>query len=369
MKGLIRWVWVGVVVGVLAVWAHAQLQGGGGSPLSPEILGVELWPAIPADGSKTFGAVRFRDADGDIVQARFDVVEAVDFAPFSFNPKVKGQTSGSFPFFVFSRVPQKVRLRLTLLDEAGNQSLPVEFGFEAITLIECVGKWGTRGTGEAQFNGVSHIALDDRKRVYVTDFGLDRVQKFTNDGQLLAQWGGRGTGNGQLTGPLGIAVDYQGNVYVADKVNNRIQKFSPTGVLIARWGAFGQAESQFNSPNDIAVSNQGIVYVLDTGNGRVQKFMADGSYLGQWGSLGDRDGQFQAPLGIAVDNNGFVYVADTGNDRIQKFSSDGAFIVKWGSLGAGDGQFDQPVDLAVDPDGVIYVAEEGNHRIQKIKFK
>jgi DNA-binding beta-propeller fold protein YncE len=270
MKGLIRWVWVGVVVGVLAVWAHAQLQGGGGSPLSPEILGVELWPAIPADGSKTFGAVRFRDADGDIVQARFDVVEAVDFAPFSFNPKVKGQTSESFPFFVFSRVPQKVRLRLTLLDEAGNQSLPVEFGFEAITLIECVGKWGTRGTGEAQFNGVSHIALDDRKRVYVTDFGLDRVQKFTNDGQLLAQWGGRGTGNGQLTGPLGIAVDYQGNVYVADAGNQRIQKFTESGAFITKWGSLGTGEGQFSFPTGVATDPAGNVYVADKVNNRIQ---------------------------------------------------------------------------------------------------
>jgi tripartite motif-containing protein 71 len=95
----------------------------------------------------------------------------------------------------------------------------VEFSFEAVMLIEVLGKWGTRGAGEAQFNGVSHIALDDRRRVYVTDFGLDRVQKFTSDGQLLAQWGGRGSGNGQFTGPLGIAVDYQGNVYVADAGN------------------------------------------------------------------------------------------------------------------------------------------------------
>jgi len=31
MKGLVRWVWVGVVLGVLAVLGYAQLQGGGGS--------------------------------------------------------------------------------------------------------------------------------------------------------------------------------------------------------------------------------------------------------------------------------------------------------------------------------------------------
>lgn len=179
MKSLVRIMQLSAALSIgaflLVLWAYGQLQGGGGSPLSPEILGVDLRTTIPADGSKTFGAVRFRDSDGDIVQARFDVVEAVDFSPFSFNPKVKGQTTGSFPFFVFSKIAQKVRLRLTLIDEAGNRSLPVEFGFEAVTLINVLGKWGVRGTGEAQFNGVAHLALDERQRLYVTDFGLDRV--------------------------------------------------------------------------------------------------------------------------------------------------------------------------------------------------
>lgn len=193
MKGLVRVVWMGAVLGIgallVVLWAYGQLQGGGGSPLSPEILGVDLWPTIPADGSKTFGAVRFRDADGDIAQARFDVVEAVDFAPFSFNPKVRGQTSGSFPFFVFSKIPQKVRLRLTLIDEAGNQSLPVEFGFEAVMLISVLGKWGTRGIGEAQFNGISHLALDGRGNVYVTDFDLDKGAKVYKRGKVSSAMG------------------------------------------------------------------------------------------------------------------------------------------------------------------------------------
>jgi hypothetical protein len=304
MKGLVRWVWAGVVLGVLAVLGYAQLQGGGGSPLSPEILGVDLRPTIPADGSKAFGAVRFRDADGDVVQARFDVVEAVDFAPFSFNPKIKGQTSGSFPFFVFSKIPQRVRLRLTLIDEAGNQSIPVEFSFEAVMLIEVLGKWGTRGAGEAQFNGVSHIALDDRRRVYVTDFGLDRVQKFTSDGQLLAQWGGRGSGNGQFTGPLGIAVDYQGNVYVADAGNQRVQKFTESGAFITKWGSLGTGEGQFSFPTGVATDPAGNVYVADKVNNRIQKFSPTGVLIARWGMFGQAEAQFNSPNDIAVSNQG-----------------------------------------------------------------
>lgn len=126
MKGLARVLQLsaGLSVGacLLVLWVYGQLQGGGGSPLSPEIVGVDLWPVIPADGSKTFGAVRFRDADGDIVQARFDVVEALDFAPFS----------------------------------------------EAVTLITVLGKWGTRGTGVGNFScsgaGAARATASSRDR-------------------------------------------------------------------------------------------------------------------------------------------------------------------------------------------------------------
>jgi hypothetical protein len=35
------------------------------------------------------------------------------------------------------------------------------------------------------------IAVDEFGNVYVADYGNDRVQKFTSDGQFLVQWGGR----------------------------------------------------------------------------------------------------------------------------------------------------------------------------------
>ena len=40
-----------------------------------------------------------------------------------------------------------------------------------------------------------------------------------------------------LISPHGIAIDSSGNVYVADYGNNRIQKFTSNGNFITKWGS------------------------------------------------------------------------------------------------------------------------------------
>ena len=69
------------------------------------------------------------------------------------------------------------------------------------------------------------MAVDGAGNVYVADTNLNRIQKFTSDGHLLAKWGSAGSGESQFHGPSGVAVDDAGNVYVAEMYNNRIQKF------------------------------------------------------------------------------------------------------------------------------------------------
>ena len=77
------------------------------------------------------------------------------------------------------------------------------------------------------------IAVDSLDNVYVADTFNDRVRKFTSSGVFVSKWGSRGSGDGQFNGPIAIAVDSLGNVYVADCDNDRVQKLTSSEVVIA----------------------------------------------------------------------------------------------------------------------------------------
>src|SRR5260370_34475621 len=70
--------------------------------------------------------------------------------------------------------------------------------------------------------------------------GKARIAKFNRDGYFLKSWGSRGTGQGQFDQALSVATDARGNVYVADRGNQRIQVFDNEGTFqrqIANVGA------------------------------------------------------------------------------------------------------------------------------------
>jgi DNA-binding beta-propeller fold protein YncE len=60
--------------------------------------------------------------------------------------------------------------------------------------------------------------------------------KFSPDGQVLASWGSEGSGEGQFRGLTSVAVDPRTNkAYVADPTNRRIQVFDSTGRFLTKW--------------------------------------------------------------------------------------------------------------------------------------
>lgn len=121
-----------VVLGLLGLLALKPTGPEALRPAAPEILGIEFPEEIEANGEEVIGYVHFRDPDGDIVEARFEVVEATLFEPFRFDPEVQGMKEGRFPFAIFVMLPQEITLRVMLIDAQGNESEPREFRFRAV---------------------------------------------------------------------------------------------------------------------------------------------------------------------------------------------------------------------------------------------
>jgi hypothetical protein len=215
-------------------------------------------------------------------------------------------------------------------------------------------KWGTHGTGAAQFDGPTGIAVDSAGFVYVADYVNCRIQKFTSsDGGFVTAWGTQGGGDGQLFGPAGIALDGNGVLYVCDALNRRIQKFTSDGAFLGYLAGWSSA-----TPVGVAIDRHGDVYVTGYDAKKVFRFSSAGQLLTSWGTQGTGPGQFESPGGIGVDASRYVYVSDNTNNTLQKFTSDGVFVDRWSNamlLG--------PKGVAVDENGHIYVAV--NHRILK----
>ncbi|MBI1742230.1 BACON domain-containing protein [Candidatus Acetothermia bacterium] len=121
-----------LLLGAVALSALGQGQTG----IAPEITSIFFPRQIRADGNPISGLVGFKDADGDVARADFTVIAATDFQAFTVTPDVKGQKEGAFEFQLSTRTPQRVTLRVTLTDEAGNKSAPKDFSFEAKALLQ-----------------------------------------------------------------------------------------------------------------------------------------------------------------------------------------------------------------------------------------
>ena len=95
-------------------------------------------------------------------------------------------------------------------------------------------QWGRKGTLAGEFGNPNGIAIDPAGRIWVTEYSNCRVQVLSPEGRPLAQFSATGMrpgkGVGEFTYPRGIAIDAGGAVYVTEFGNNRIQRFTPARV-------------------------------------------------------------------------------------------------------------------------------------------
>ncbi len=235
---------------------------------------------------------------------------------------------------------------------------------------ECVGSFGSYGSGPEQFNGPISVAFDVGGNLYVSDRYNHRISKFRWDGRRwinVAVIGPYVEGYGELGAIWGVAID--GNwLYVADEIKGKIVKLDLNGNFITAWGGNGTGNSQFHLAGGIDVDGQHRVYVADIEHHRIHRFSSDGVFEKIIGGRGTGEGRLQFPSDVAIDRrNGWLYVADNDNSRIQKLDLDGNFIYQWGTDAVGTTGLRYPTKLTIDhKNRVIYMVDSGNSRILKL---
>ena len=225
--------------------------------------------------------------------------------------------------------------------------------------------FGTRGSGQGQFNGPRGVAVDGEDNILVADSLNHRIQKFTANGQFLSAVGTEGKGLLEFSRPSHVAFNAANQkLYVADSLNHRIQILNSDLSFHRMFGKEGNGKGQFQRPRCISCDKAGNVYVADNSNNRIQVFKEEGRFHRMFGKHGRGRGELDRPVGVAIDTNDIVYVSEAFNNRISLFTKEGRFVSSFGRQGSEPGEFKSPLGIGVDSSGVVYVCDLCNLRVQ-----
>ena len=172
---------------------------------------------------------------------------------------------------------------------------------------------GSKGVGPGQFMWPVGVCVNSvNGMVYVVDVYTHCVHILNSDLTFSSKFGSRGSGDGQFDCPWDIASDSSGCVYVTEYVNNRVQVFTSDGGYLRQFGK-ASGNRELRNPVSICVDSDDLVYVGEDGNSPISVFTSEGEFLKSFGP-----GLFVCPCGIAV-GSGVVYVCDAKNNQVQLF--------------------------------------------------
>jgi DNA-binding beta-propeller fold protein YncE len=160
------------------------------------------------------------------------------------------------------------------------------------------------GTGRASASllGPQYLALDERGRIWVTDWGNSRAVAFDPQGAFILAVNG-------LAGPAGIAVR-DGAVYVSEKGAGRIAVFDLSGNPLRVIG-----EGSLASPEGLSFAADGTLLVADAG-----RLIAGDLERETWTPLGDAGSAADRVVHVVQAANGEILAADFDGSRIVLFA-------------------------------------------------
>ena len=179
-----------------------------------------------------------------------------------------------------------------------------------------------RQWGGPDFLHMHDVGIDRASgELFGGDLETNVLRKFSPIGELLGRFGGRGSGPGEFNGLWGISTDSEGFVYVADTRNRRVQKLDRDGNFVKQWSGYGGVG--FQKPTGVYVDEQDLIYVCDSLAERILIFDPEGELRGLW-DLRDIYGEQSEPEDLVIDAAGAnIFVAEVYRHR----GTDG---IRWG---------------------------------------
>jgi DNA-binding beta-propeller fold protein YncE len=179
-----------------------------------------------------------------------------------------------------------------------------------------VRKLGPDGTFMAEWApglyGPRKITIGPHNSIYVVDSGRNRIVEFSSDGQVLTTWGSDGSGDGQFKGLSSVAVDSTNKMYVADPVNSRIQVFDSNGKFLTKWSV-----PEWGRPvgfEDLAIDpDTGRLYASSANMSSILVFDLQGNRLGALTPTPPDKLDGPSALALAKDK---LFVLNNGSSRV-----------------------------------------------------
>lgn len=207
--------------------------------------------------------------------------------------------------------PYDAERHVWLVDDGAHQVF--KFTHDGKKLLMTLGEKEKPGNDKAHFARPTDIAWLPNGDFYVTDGYVNtRVVKFSKDGKYLMEWGKPGKGPGELNTVHGIAIDAKRRIYISDRSNSRIQIFDENGKYLEEW-------RNIRSPYFIYMSRDQHLWVSDGVTQKFVKYDLNGKLLASWGTFGTWPGALWGPHQFSVDSEGNLYVAEVFAGRAQKF--------------------------------------------------
>ena len=189
-----------------------------------------------------------------------------------------------------------------------------KFSNDGKKLLMTLGERDEPGSDATHFKRPTDIAWLPDGTFFISDgYGNTRVAKFDKNGKFLLTWGTRGTGNGQFNTPHSVAVGRDRRVYVADRANSRIQVFDENGKYLDQFPNIQQ-------PYHIRISDDQFLWVFSGPLDKFLKYDLNGHLLYAWGTHGTTPGLFWAVHEFSSDSDGNLYTAEVFGGRPQKFA-------------------------------------------------